>query len=184
MLNAKELSRRITLACVLAVSLTATANAAMVLTSSFPDGGSISSDAAGSGACGGKDISPPLSWSGAPAATKSFAVLALDLDGRNALGVVHWVAYGIKPATTSLPAGLASAASPTYIGGVNNRNLGTFLGLCPPVGDAPHHYVFAVYALDLAPDALQPGLTRDAFMQAISGHALAASVIVGLYARK
>ncbi|HXP94930.1 MAG TPA: YbhB/YbcL family Raf kinase inhibitor-like protein [Candidatus Binatia bacterium] len=167
------------------VATAATAAQALVLTSpAFTDGGTLSTDAAGPGDCGGKDISPPLRWTGAPATTKSFGILVMDLDGRNALGVVHWIAYGIKPDVTSFPAGLASSASPMFIGGVNNRNLGTFLGLCPPKNDPPHHYVFTAYALDLAPDALQPGLNRDAFMAAITGHALAASVIIGTYARK
>jgi phosphatidylethanolamine-binding protein (PEBP) family uncharacterized protein len=43
--------------------------------------------------------------------------------------------------------------------------------------------VFSVYALDLAPGTLTPGLTRDLFLQAVRGHALAASSIVLRYAR-
>lgn len=150
---------------------------------SFTDGGTLSTDYAGPGPCGGKDLSPPLAWSGAPPATKSFAVIVTDLDGRNGLGVVHWVAYGIQPETKALPTGFGSQTSSPFIGGPNNRNLPTFLGLCPPVGDVPHHYVFTVYALDLAPGALPAGLTRDALLAAMGGHALAASVIVGRFGR-
>lgn len=164
---------------------TAAASAAPFVLSSpdFRDGGTLSSDAAGVGECGGKGISPALAWSGAPASTKSIAIVVVDADGRNATGVVHWVAYNIKPTTTSFPAGLASQPSPLYVGGLNNRNQGTFLWLCPPPGDRPHHYIFTAYALDLPPGALPPGLSRDAFFAAISGHVVAGSVLVATYAR-
>lgn len=166
-------------------SLAAASAAPFTVTSpAFADGGMLGTDFAGPGECGGKNLSPPLSWANAPAATKSFAVLAADLDGRAGLGVVHWIAYGVAPTTTSIAAGFGSQASPAFVGGPNNRNLTTWLGLCPAVGDPPHHYVLTVYALDLVPAALPPGLNRDAFLAAIAGgHSLAAAVIVGKFGR-
>jgi len=173
------------LAAAVAAFAAAPASAAgFSVTSSFAEGAAIGSDYAGSGDCGGKNVSPPLTWSNAPAATKSIAILATDLDGRNAMGVVHWIAYSIAPTVTSIPAGFGSTPNnPAYVGGPNNRNLTTWLGLCPAVGDAPHHYVFTVYALDLAPGALATGLTRDAFLAAIAGHSLAGAVLVGHFSR-
>jgi phosphatidylethanolamine-binding protein (PEBP) family uncharacterized protein len=55
--------------------------------------------------CPGENISPPLTWSNAPAATKSFAILMYDPDGGNGLGAVHWVAYNIPASKTSLAEG-------------------------------------------------------------------------------
>ena len=44
--------------------------------------------------CVGKNISPPLAWSGAPEGTKSFAIVMLDPEGRAPAGVVHMVSLG------------------------------------------------------------------------------------------
>ena len=51
--------------------------------------------------CVGDNVSPELSWSGAPDGTRSFALTMVDPEGRAGLGVFHWVAYGIAPSTTS-----------------------------------------------------------------------------------
>jgi Raf kinase inhibitor-like YbhB/YbcL family protein len=181
----RSIARCAALAAALVIAALAAANAAAftVTSPAFTDGGMLGTDFAGPGDCGGKNLSPPLSWSNAPSTTQSFAILAADLDGRAAMGVVHWIAYGIAPTVTSIPAGWGSQASAAFVGGPNNRNLPTWLGLCPGVGDPPHHYVFTVYALDLAPTALAPGLNRDAFLAAIAGHAKAGAVIVGRFGR-
>jgi phosphatidylethanolamine-binding protein (PEBP) family uncharacterized protein len=74
------------------------ANAAgmQVSSTSFADGGVIPKLHGGDTSdCGGKDVSPQVSWSSLPAGTKSVAVLMLDPDGAKGLGVSHWVAYNI-----------------------------------------------------------------------------------------
>ena len=58
-----------------------------------------------------------------------------------------------------------------------------YIGPCPPVGDALHHYVFTLIATDLEPTALKTGLTREEFYAAIAGHAKGGASIVGKYAR-
>ena len=45
--------------------------------------------------CTGGNISPALSWSGAPAATKSFAVSIYDPDAPTGSGWWHWVVFNI-----------------------------------------------------------------------------------------
>src|SRR5262245_52545864 len=45
--------------------------------------------------CVGENVSPPLQWSNPPAGTASFVLLMIDPEGRNGLGVDHWLAYGI-----------------------------------------------------------------------------------------
>jgi Raf kinase inhibitor-like YbhB/YbcL family protein len=133
--------------------------------------------------CGGQNISPALAWSNVPANTKSFALTMFDPDGRKGLGVVHWVAYDIAAATISFKEGAASTESPLFVGGTNLPGTKLYFGPCPPPGDAPHPYVITVIALDLAPGALQAGLTLDAFNAAIKDHALGAASTVGLYSR-
>ena len=52
--------------------------------------------------CGGENVSPPLAWSNAPAATKSFAIVMQDPDGGRGTGSNHWVAYDIAPTRSAL----------------------------------------------------------------------------------
>jgi Raf kinase inhibitor-like YbhB/YbcL family protein len=139
--------------------------------------------AGNAGDCGGGNISPALAWSGVPDGTKSFAIVVFDADGGKGLGLVHFLAYDIPPMVHSFAEGAGSGSSGGFVGGLNVKNANTYFGPCPTVGDQPHHYVFSVYALDLAPGTLTPGLTRDLFLQAVRGHVLAASSIVLRYAR-
>ena len=138
-------------------------------TSAFLNGGMMpKTDAASADACGGRNLTPPLHLSGFPGNTRSFAVVLFDTDAGAGRGFVHWVAYGIAPAFT---------------GGMNDAGTAIYFGPCPPHGDAPHHYVFTAYALDIAPQRLRPGLTRPAFLKAIAGHTLASAQITGRFSR-
>ena len=54
--------------------------------------------------CQGINISPALSWSGAPAATRSFAIIVEDPDAP-AGTFTHWIIFNIPEGTQSLPEG-------------------------------------------------------------------------------
>jgi hypothetical protein len=160
----------------------ASASTFTVDTSAFLNGGSMpASDAAD--ACGGRNVSPPLRFSGAPAGARSLAVVVLDTDGAGGHGFVHWVAYGIDPGVRSIVAGFGSKASPAFTGGINDAGTQVYDGPCPPKGDPPHHYVFTVYALDLAPARLPPGLTRAALLRDVAPHRLAQAQVTGRFGR-
>jgi hypothetical protein len=153
----------------------------------FADGGMLDKANAGgvfgTSNCGGDNLSPALSWSNAPPATKTFAIVMSDPDGGGGLGSVHFIGYDIPPSETSFAEGQASKPSPTFVGGTTSRKLQTYFGPCPPPGEAPHHYHLSVYALDIPPGQLTPGLTRDDLFAKIKGHILAQASIIGRYGR-
>ncbi len=183
----KNIAQRLLASCTLCTALAlnaAAATAADPFELSSPgrtDGATLeSTHAADAQNCGGKNVSPALQWRNAPAGTKSFAITIFDPDGAKGLGIVHWVLYGIPPATNALSEGAPPSAG---IGGTNRTGKTGYYGPCPPVGDIPHHYVVQAYALDLAPDALPAALTRDALLAALKDHVLAATSIVLRYGR-
>ena len=80
-----------------------------VSSESFDDGSTIPpAQRSGVMGAGGKDESPQLSWSGAPAGTKSYAVTVFDPDAPTASGFWHWAVLNIPADVTSLPAGAGS----------------------------------------------------------------------------
>ena len=101
--------------------------------------------------CTGQNISPALSWSGAPAGTQSYALTVYDPDAPTGSGWWHWVVVNIPEATTGIAKGAGTAdgnAMPP--GSLQVRtDFGTpgFGGACPPAGDKPHRYIFTVFAL-------------------------------------
>jgi Raf kinase inhibitor-like YbhB/YbcL family protein len=162
------------------------ANAAgmQVSSTSFADGGAIPNLHGGdTGDCGGKGVSPQVSWSNLPAGTKSVAVLMLDPDGAKGLGVSHWVAYNIAADRGQLKQGEGQTDGTGATVGKNVSGATAYRGMCPPVGDVPHHYTMTVVATDLELAALPPGLTRDELLAALKGHAVGGQSIVGRYGR-
>jgi hypothetical protein len=133
-------------------------------------------------ACGGEDISPQLSWSGAPAGTKSFALTEFDRDAPTGVGFWHWLVVNIPPSVTSLKAGAALPSG--TVAGMTDHGLPGYQGPCPPVGDYPHHYIFTISALNVAS---LPSVTADstgpAVQMALRGHIIAQGIYVGTYAR-
>lgn len=115
--------------------------------------------------CNGKNISPALTWSGAPSGTKSFAVTVFDPDAPTGSGWWHWVVYNIPATVTGLSVGAGNAGGKLPTGAVQGHtDFGTsgFGGACPPAGDKPHRYVFTAYALKSeridAPDEASPAM--------------------------
>jgi Raf kinase inhibitor-like YbhB/YbcL family protein len=166
---------------------TSAANAqSMTLTSAdLKEGATIANEQVlkGSG-CTGGNVSPALSWNGAPAGTKSFTISIVDPDGD---GWRHWVVFNIPPDTTSLPKGAGDVKKKLMPkGAIQSRNdFGSagYGGPCPPPGDKPHRYQITVFAVDV--DKL-PNAKNDAVSAALAGfdlnsHTLAKATLTGLY---
>ena len=138
--------------------------------------------------CSGKNQSPPLSWTGAPAGTKSFALTLYDPDAPTGSGWWHWVVFNIPASTTSLAEGAGSADGSQLPAGTaqGKTDFGSpgFGGACPPPGDKPHRYIFTVYALktdklDAAADA-SPAMVG--YM--IHANSLGSATLTAKYGRK
>lgn len=101
--------------------------------------------------CTGKNISPELSWSGAPAGTKSFALTVYDPDAPTGSGWWHWLVFNLPPDTKTLPTDAGNPQTGKLPQGAisNITDYGTagYGGPCPPQGDKPHRYIFTIYAL-------------------------------------
>jgi hypothetical protein len=131
------------------------------------------------------NVSPALSWSGAPAGTKSFALNIYDPDAPTGSGWWHWVVFNIPPATTSLPKGAGDVKKKLMPkGAIQSRtDFGAdgYGGPCPPAGDKPHHYQITVFAVDV--DKL-PDANNDTASAALVGfdlhfHTLAKATLTG-----
>ena len=102
---------------------------------------------------GGKDLSPQLSWSGAPAETKSYTVTMYDPDAPSGSGFWHWALADIPASVTGLPAGAGDGTDEHLPAGAfhlpNDARLARFIGAGPPPGDGRHRYVIVVQALGI-----------------------------------
>jgi Raf kinase inhibitor-like YbhB/YbcL family protein len=132
--------------------------------------------------CVGDNVSPQLSWSGAPEGTKSFALTMVDPEGRGGLGVFHWVAYGIPANVTSFAEGEVSKDGDKFVGGKSTQGVSYYSGPCTPPG-SPHHYTFLIIGTDLDPKELPPGLTLPELQAKLDKHVKGAAGLVGLFVK-
>lgn len=172
-------------------------------TTAWADGGAIPAKHAQTG----RDVSPPLRWSGAPDGTTSFVLLVHDLDTLPPGGgddLLHWLVWNIPGTATSLPEGVpqGNAPAPAQGGGGGfggaprvptdgpRQISGTgpyYRGPAAPASGPAHHYVFEVFALDTWIDVpavgQSPAATRAAVMAAMAGHVRGKGTLVGTYRR-
>lgn len=127
--------------------------------------------------CDGQNVSPPLTWNGAPANTSSFAVIADDPDAPSGT-FTHWVLYNLPADVTELK----EASSGGGQEGANDFRRKGYGGPCPPPGGA-HRYFFRVYALDRG-SLGSAGLSKQDVTAAMKGHILAEGQLMGTYRRK
>lgn len=135
--------------------------------------------------CEGGNISPALSWLGAPEGTKSFVITAYDPDAPTGSGWWHWVSFNIPADTTSIPAN-ASAEGAMPEGTMQSRtDFGAteFGGACPPPG-VMHRYEFTIHALDVEKLDLDETASPALVGFMTNAHTIDSDKITAVYTRK
>jgi Raf kinase inhibitor-like YbhB/YbcL family protein len=148
----------------------------------FSDGGKIPQPYVMPGA-GGQNLSLPLTWSGPPAGTKSFALSIVD-PHPVARNWVHWLVVDIPGDANSLAEGASGKKMPP--GAVELQNSWgkpAYGGPQPPSGTGDHPYVVTLYALSVPQLQVKAGAGLMGFKQALEGKVLASATITGYYGR-
>jgi len=137
----------------------------------------------------GEDVSPPLSWSNVPFATRALALICDDPDAPSREPWVHWVIYHLPGDLTALPPGVEPVELPPVpAGAAQGQNSWTsgqtvgYRGPAPPPGHGIHHYHFRIYALDDELN-LPPGADVQALHDVMEGHILDVGELTGIYQR-
>ena len=143
----------------------------------FAEGGTIPVEYT----CDGKDMSPPLVFSGIPDSAKSIALVMDDPDAPGKTWV-HWIIYNIPAGTKQLAEGIppTGTLNDGSMQGTSDFGKTGYGGPCPPSGT--HRYYFKAYALDTVLD-LQSGASKGQLEKAMQGHVLAKSELMGRYGR-
>ena len=131
--------------------------------------------------CDGENISPSLTWTNPPSGTESLALIFDDPDAP--VGTwVHWVLFNMPSEMRSLPeaVGPDPILANGTLHGSNSWNSIGYGGPCPPGGE--HRYFFKLYALDSVLD-LEVGATKEQVLEAMNGHIVAQTELMGTYSR-
>ncbi len=138
--------------------------------------------------CKGDNVSPALSWSGAPPGTQGFALLVHDPDAPSGgAGWWHWVVYDIPASATSIAQGAGTADGAGLpqgaMQGVTDFGARGWGGPCPPEGGGKHHYHFTLHALKVAKLEIPPGATAALIGYMVNANSLGKASFTGLYGR-
>jgi Raf kinase inhibitor-like YbhB/YbcL family protein len=149
----------------------------MTLTShDFANGGALPQLGYARG-CGGKDVSPQLSWSSAPKATKSLAVTMIDQDVKPSKWS-HWIIVDLPLRASGFPRGVIAPPAPG-LALPTDMGPAAYSGPCPPTGTGVHHYEFTVWAIPTAKTTIASGSKADAVEDQLRHVALDHATIVG-----
>ncbi len=134
------------------------------------------------GVPGGADVSPQLSWEGAPEGTQGYAVTMYDPDAPTQSGFWHWVVANIPAAVTSLAENAGDEGGAGLPEGAyhlrNDAGGQRFIGAAPPAGHGAHRYFITVHALDTADLGVPPDASPAYLGFNIFSHILGRAIIV------
>jgi Raf kinase inhibitor-like YbhB/YbcL family protein len=120
--------------------------------------------------CGGRNISPELTWSGVPMAAKSLVLTMIDVDVKPSQWS-HWILVDLPATATSLPQGTQSLPGNAKAIVTNFGDPG-YAGPCPPTGTGVHHYEFTIWAMPRASVSFAPDQKATEVIAFLSQRAL------------
>jgi hypothetical protein len=132
----------------------------------------------------GDNVSPQLSWTGAPEQTQSYVVTCFDPDAPVVSGFWHWVAVDLPADVTELAAGAGASDDSLPTGAFHVRNdygAPSYGGSAPPQGDRPHRYYFVVHAVDVPKLGVDNTATPAVVGFNLVFHTLARAIITPLF---
>lgn len=137
------------------------------------------------GVPGGEDLSPALSWSGAPEGTLSYAVTCYDPDAPTGSGFWHWAVADIPATVTELPTGAGTPDSAdlpdSAVTLANDGGMRGFIGAAPPPGHGEHRYYFTVHAVDVESLELPDGASPAFLGFNLFSHTLARATVTAVF---
>jgi len=171
-----------------ALSLAAPAAALQLRSSDIAEGKALTLAQVYQGfGCSGGNLSPALSWSGAPEGTKSFAVSVYDPDAPTGSGWWHWSVINLPADTGALKADAGAAGGANLPKGASHVRIdygvAAWGGMCPPPGDKPHRYIFAVYALKVDKLEIPTDATAALAGYMINANAVGKASFTAMYGR-
>ncbi|PHI21830.1 YbhB/YbcL family Raf kinase inhibitor-like protein [Lewinellaceae bacterium SD302] len=133
---------------------------------------------------GGDNQSPDLSWSGAPAGTKSYVLILHDPDAPTPAGFTHWCVFNIPASCSRLDSGASNNAMPSgSVEVTNSYGMPGYGGACPPPGDLAHAYHFTLYALDTEKLELDASTPPPKVIFMAKDHVIGKTGLTAFYAR-
>ena len=133
----------------------------------------------------GENVSAPLAWADLPAGTRELALLFENITPATKEPFVQWLVYKIPPDQRGLPEGYKHKRDPREpVDVLQGRNALGNVGYDGPLGTLNRtiRYRFRLFALD-RPLELSPGLDKEAFLAAASGHVLEQADLIVTYER-
>lgn len=139
------------------------------------DGGQLPTDYTGDGT----SATLPLEWSGAPAGTKSYAVIMHHVAPDKTKW--YWILYDIPAVVTNLPKNVKG------IGTLGNNSVNGRTEYAPPHSKGPgaKTYIYTVYALSAPPRLTVPPaqVNREVLLAAMQDRILATAELHVVYSR-
>lgn len=137
----------------------------------------------------GEGVSPPLAWTGVPAAAASLVIIVEDADSPTSLPLVQAIVWAMAGRDGKLGAGAlphsGERISASVSMGRNSHLTVGYLPPDPPAGHGTHRYAFEVFALESRPrlkaSTVAPG--RGLVLEWLTEHGIAKGMLIGLYTR-
>jgi Raf kinase inhibitor-like YbhB/YbcL family protein len=132
----------------------------------------------------GRNISPPLTWSGIPVGSRSLLLVCVDRHPI-ASNWIHWMVTNIPAQVNSMQEGASHTGKIPAMAKEWPNSFGSigWGGPQPPRGSGRHQYEFILYALNVESLNLNHGVTWIGLCKALEGKAISSARMSGFFER-